>query len=237
MTAVFAHRGLHTRARENTLAAFSGAVALGVDGVELDVRRCSDGELVVHHDPRINGLAIAEQTSADLPAYVPSLADALAACAGRRVNVEVKNLLDALEASYDASGDFAREVVRAVDAAGRANDVIYSSFDLATCEVLADAGSSPVGWLLDVDVEPVGAIVRAAAAGLDAINPFVGVVDAALVDRARDVGLALNVWTVNVRDDLVAMLALGVDVVITDEPALAMALRDQGPDGPRGAMT
>jgi glycerophosphoryl diester phosphodiesterase len=51
---VFAHRGLHVAERENTLAAFRAAVELGVDGVELDVRRTIDGFLVVHHDSSVD---------------------------------------------------------------------------------------------------------------------------------------------------------------------------------------
>ena len=39
---------------------FEAAVDLGVDGVELDVRRTIDGVLVVHHDPSVDGRAIAE---------------------------------------------------------------------------------------------------------------------------------------------------------------------------------
>lgn len=51
--AVFGHRGASGLAPENTLASFARAVALGVDGVELDVRLTSDGEVVVLHDERL----------------------------------------------------------------------------------------------------------------------------------------------------------------------------------------
>ena len=50
----FAHRGLHDGGRaENSLSAFSAAVAKGY-GIELDVRLCKSGELVVFHDPTLN---------------------------------------------------------------------------------------------------------------------------------------------------------------------------------------
>ncbi len=49
--AVFAHRGVHQREPENTLAAFAEALASGVDGVEFDVRQTADGQLVCLHDP------------------------------------------------------------------------------------------------------------------------------------------------------------------------------------------
>ena len=50
LTEIIAHRGSPGLARENTVAAFIAARHLGADGVEFDVRRTSDGELVVHHD-------------------------------------------------------------------------------------------------------------------------------------------------------------------------------------------
>jgi glycerophosphoryl diester phosphodiesterase len=49
-----AHRGACLEAPENTLAAFRLAEAYGADGIELDVRMCRSGELVVIHDARLN---------------------------------------------------------------------------------------------------------------------------------------------------------------------------------------
>src|SRR3954451_6637064 len=47
---VFAHRGGSALAPENTIAAFDNGIALGADGLELDVHLSRDGEVVVHHD-------------------------------------------------------------------------------------------------------------------------------------------------------------------------------------------
>jgi len=49
-----AHRGGAALKPENTMAAFENAVALGADGVELDVQLSADGVAVVHHDYRLN---------------------------------------------------------------------------------------------------------------------------------------------------------------------------------------
>ena len=50
---IFAHRGASRHETENTVAAFRAAVAMGADGVELDVRVDLDGDLVVHHDDHL----------------------------------------------------------------------------------------------------------------------------------------------------------------------------------------
>ena len=47
---VFAHRGGGALAPENTIAAFDNGLALGADGLELDVHLSRDGVVVVHHD-------------------------------------------------------------------------------------------------------------------------------------------------------------------------------------------
>jgi glycerophosphoryl diester phosphodiesterase len=48
---IVAHRGASQEAPENTLAAFVKAVEIGADVIEFDVRRSSDGRLVISHDP------------------------------------------------------------------------------------------------------------------------------------------------------------------------------------------
>jgi len=51
---VIGHRGNSAHAPENTVESFRQALALGVDGVEFDVRLSADGELVVIHDPTVD---------------------------------------------------------------------------------------------------------------------------------------------------------------------------------------
>src|SRR5688572_1321796 len=70
---IFAHRGASLEAPENTMAAFRIALQYDVDGIELDVRRCASGEIVVFHDEdcmRMCGspLKIAEATLDELRA-------------------------------------------------------------------------------------------------------------------------------------------------------------------------
>jgi glycerophosphoryl diester phosphodiesterase len=57
--AIVGHRGWPARFPENTLAGFIAAADIA-DMVELDVRRCGDGRLVLSHDPVLGGLPVAE---------------------------------------------------------------------------------------------------------------------------------------------------------------------------------
>ena len=228
MPSVFAHRGLHLIERENTPGAFSAAVALGVDGVELDVRRSVDGALVVHHDPSVGGLVIAQTLARDLPAHVAPLDEAMEHLRGVQVNVEIKNIQDPSEPTYDETGDFARQVLRFLDEGGWTASVIVSCFDLATCALVREIDEAlSVGWLW-WDVEPSRALVAACEARLSAVHPHYSLVDKSLVRRARELGLDTNVWTVNRDDDIKAMASHGVSSIITDDPALALAIVGEG---------
>lgn len=85
MTLVVAHRGASAIAPENSLEAFEAAIAVGADMVEFDVRRTSDGVLVVVHDP----LPLLRYD--ELDPRPPRLEEVVAVCAGRiALDVELK---------------------------------------------------------------------------------------------------------------------------------------------------
>ncbi|HUY44004.1 MAG TPA: glycerophosphodiester phosphodiesterase [Acidimicrobiales bacterium] len=222
MSKVFAHRGVHHQARENTLEAFKAARRLGVDGVELDVRRSADGALVVHHDEACEQRLVAKTRAGELPSYVCTLEEALDALLDLEVNVEIKNLPS--EVGYDDSGGFAAAVVQCVRASGLEARALISSFDLATCQNVREvAPEIAVGWLL-WKVEVPRAVDVAALHGFRAVHPHFSTLGSAEVAQARDAGVDLNVWTVNHRRDLLRFSQWGVAALITDEPAVALAL-------------
>jgi len=215
MTAVFAHRGCTEGFTENTIEAFAEARRLGADGVELDVRLTADGALAIHHD-------------ADLPAHVPLLADVLAVCEGMVVNVEIKNAPQ--DPGWDPGEAVGALTAAAIEEAGWTARVIVSSFQTATLRAVQAAdGRLALGalWGFAAEVEP--ALAAAVEAGFAAVHPFVATANQGLVERAHAMGLAVNVWTVNAPDDLRAMVATGVDAVITDRLAEALAAAGSGP--------
>ncbi|HEY1652517.1 MAG TPA: glycerophosphodiester phosphodiesterase [Acidimicrobiales bacterium] len=230
MTSVFSHRGCTEPegSRGNTLEAFAEARRRGADGVELDVRLTADGALAVHHDAEVPGLGpICALDVADLPAYVPLLADALLASEGMVVNVEIKNAPQ--DPGWDEGEAVAALTATAIDEAGWTERVIVSSFQPATLlAVRAADGRLALGALWGWATDPVAALAEAVGSGFRAVHPFVTLVTADLVERAHAAGLAVNVWTVNSPHDLEAMVDLGVDAVITDRLDDALAAARQG---------
>jgi len=208
---------------ENTLDAFAEAKRLGADGVELDVRLTADGALAVHHDAEIPGLgAVAALSVAELPAHVPLLADVLAVCDGLVVNVEIKNAPQ--DPGFDPGEAVAALTAAAIEEAGWSDRVIVSSFQATTLRAVQAAdGRLALGALWGFATDPGPALEEAVGAGFRAVHPFVTAATPELVARAHSAGLAVNVWTVNALGDLQAMVELGVDAVITDRVAAALA--------------
>jgi glycerophosphoryl diester phosphodiesterase len=179
---------------------------------------------VIHHDPSFDGTIIAHAKASDLPDFVPTLAEAMEVLRGTTVNVEIKNSRDPEEPTYDDTGSLVAQVLDCLHEADVISSVIVSCFDLRTCaQVRSYDIDVKVAWLVE-DTDLSAALTQAHVLGFDAVNPYFSLVTPAARQLADELGLAINVWTVNAAADLRAMASLGVSSVITDEPALAIEL-------------
>jgi glycerophosphoryl diester phosphodiesterase len=223
MTLVIAHRGASRIEQENTVAAFRAAVAVGSDGIELDVRRTLDDRLVVHHDPRLaDGRVIVRTASADLPEHVPDLATALDACVGAFVNIEIKN--GPLEPDFDPARWIAHRVAVEIARRGPGSRWLVSSFDLGS--VLALRRLLPHVRTAALVYRPRPERIAAiAAAGGVAIHPWVERLDEEAVRCAHRAGLAVNTWTCDDPDRIRELIAWGVDGICTNVPDVALEVR------------
>ena len=214
MTSIFAHRGASAAAPENTVEAFLAAKAMGADGVELDVRRHQSGMLAVAHD---------EVLGTDLAPSVPDLATALDACEGMTVNVEIKNWKG--DGDHDPGEELAERVVALLHERRGRDDVLVSSFSLATIgRVRALDPSIPTGFLVMIAPDPdvAGrALQRCREGGHVALHPHHSAVTPQLVELCHAAGVAVNTWTVDDPDRMRELADLGVDCLITNVPDLA----------------
>src|SRR2546427_326965 len=138
---LWAHRGASAEAPENTLAAFSLALAQGADGVELDAQRCASGEVVVVHDESLARTTGLGTLVTDAPYSVIRTLDAGAWKSARFRGERIPLLAETLEAfprlvnvelKCDRADDrgLTAEVVRVVHAARAQDRVLLSSFNL-----------------------------------------------------------------------------------------------------------
>lgn len=227
MVQVIAHRGASAARPENTLEAFRLAVEMGADWVELDVRRTADDVLAISHDAHIaDGRVIVEHRHSDLPDHLPSLAEALEACAGAKVNIEIKNEPD--DPDYDRAHQISDAVVGLALAYRDMSDLLISSFNLDTVRrIKAVDPAIPTGLVTGLQVmDPAMLVERVVEAGLNAIHPWDITLDHALIDRAHDAGLIVNTWTVNDPDRMREFIEMGVDGIISDHPDVAREVVD-----------
>lgn len=214
------HRGARSVHPDNTAPAFEVAFER-LDGIETDVQRTADGELVLLHDLEVGSLLVAEADIVRLRDRVPGLAtlDELFEIAerypGRLLNLEVKTSGRILRPP-----SLERNLVRAVRSAGLADRVLVSSFDpLALARVRLLAPRLRTALLTAPDAPRFlrsGALAR--WLHVDALHPHHEQVDPALLARCRDRQLPVHVWTVNDRDAARSLLDAGASALIGDDP-------------------
>ena len=215
-----AHRGDHANAPENSLAAFTAALARpGCDGLELDVRASADGIAIVLHDASLRRVQGRPESAADLTAGglrelgVPSLAAVLAAFPpGAFLDVELKEDL----------GEVALAPLRAArgNPDGTLRRAVVSAFEPSTLATVRHLEPAWPCWLNVDDLEPATLAV-AVALGCAGISADWRAIDARTSAAARRAGLDLAAFTVTRGGTLARLARLGVVAACVEGAALA----------------
>ena len=211
-----AHRGDARRAQENSLAAFTAALANpACDGLEFDVRMSADGVPVVNHDEtleRVHGRSerIDAMTAAALGALgIPTLADVLAAAGPRPfLDVELK-------------GDPGPAAIAAL-AAGRGPTLeraVVSSFDAPALERVARIEPAWPRWL-NSHLLDASTIADARELGCRGVAVDWRALDPRSIGLARAAGLDVASYTVHRRATFERLARLGVVAVCVEAAAL-----------------
>jgi glycerophosphoryl diester phosphodiesterase len=236
-----AHRGGAALAPENTLPAFANAVAIGADILEMDVRRTSDGIVILLHDSTVDrttdgtgaanaltyaqiqaldaGYQFTRDNGATYPyrgtgVRIPTLAEVLAAHPDRYFMIEIKDSVPTVA-----------PVLEGIDSI-RDRVLIASFFD----EVLAEVRTRAPDVLTTMSLAEMVAfnnLTDADEADYVVPAPFIQPpheqIEDPTLERAKRKGILVHPWTVDDRNTMIDLVTRGVDGIITDDPAL---LRD-----------
>lgn len=230
---VIAHRGASADAPENTRPAFLLAAEQGADWVELDVRLAADGSLIVNHDAwYLDGRTVWSTPRAEAPGPTIVLAEAMDACRGMGVNVEIKNIPGDLgDAPYGLEVvDAVLEVIEPF-VSDDPTSILVSSFDMATIDRVKERDAEILtGYLaFDINAEP-DALEKAAERGHDAFHPWDPFVTREMIATCRERELVLNTWTVDDAPRWAELVDWGVDGIITNIPGrLVRAMAGEPP--------
>ena len=105
---------------------------------------------------------------------------------------------------------------------------LVSSFNMDSVDRLRRVDPTiPCAWLFFEMTDPGSVVERAVAHEMAAIHPFDHLVDAAMVRRAHEAGLQVNVWTVDEPERMVALIEMDVDGIRTNVPDIARAAVDR----------
>ena len=223
-TQVIAHRGASKAERENTLAAFRRAGEMGSDAVELDVRRTADGKMAVHHDAALaDGRLICEMNASELPEHIPLLPEALDACAGMWVNIEIKN--HPIDADFDASDTLAATVATHLAERGEDHRWLISCFHRPTIDAMRTLRPEVrTAWLTegvrDEDCERVAR--EMANMGHTALHPYTKHLNRNCVEVFHKHGLQVNSWTIDDPARMAEVIEWGIDGICTNVPDVAL---------------
>jgi len=232
--------------------AFAHARSLGVRDIETDAHVTADGKVVLIHDDVVDRLFDATGPVALLPwrdlaqlrspqgGRIPLLSDVLEEFSDLAFNIDAKTdavvgpLLDVLEehAAFDRVllASFSERRLNRIRRSGHGG-VTTSLGATAVARLLAAAGTgtNPTSWHVPGPRQGVRAVQVPTSYGP------VPVVTQRLVATAHAAGIAVHVWTINDEDEMVRLLDLGVDGIVTDRPTLlrdVLRRRGQWEDAP-----
>ena len=248
---IIAHKGASGIAPENTLASFQAALDIGVDIIELDVRQTKDEEIIVFHDQFLdrttNGTGnVHEHTLEQLRQLdagswfsskfsdqkIPTLKEVLDLVDGRcQVLIEIKHM------DHPHYHDFADKLVDVIKLEDNGFDwVLIQSYEdkyleeaqiyddrIQINKMLIGEDSTP---LLAFYIETKLKLGHGDSKGnLKTLNPEFKTLSPRRIFRMHSRGFKVFTYSVNTREDMIKMLNMGVDGIITDFPSELVKIR------------
>ena len=237
---IIGHRGASAVAPENTMAAFREAIAVGADGIEFDVRLARDGVPVVIHDSSLRRTGGLNKRVADLSSQEIIKVDVGSWFAPRFTNESVPSLSELftlfqsnnaslyLEMKCDSPAEYkplAEACCQMIEEYSFKERVVVECFQLAALQILKEIDSEiKTAALFDRVFTDQSVITRATQIGAMAVALHHRLARRELVEKSKQVGLHVAVWTVD--DPAWVQIArdIGIDALITNDPARMIKL-------------
>jgi glycerophosphoryl diester phosphodiesterase len=220
---IIGHRGASAVALENTMAAFESAIAAGADGIEFDVHLSRDGVPVIIHDETLQRTHGLRRRVVDLT--VDELRDARVPSLGELFELMVRNDLLLYLEIKGSSARLAEECCRVVNEFSLKDRVIVECFDLS---VLPGIKGLRTAALFGRGIYADKSIVdRALAVDASVLALHYTLVRPSLIERAKVAGLTVVVWTVDDPAWIPRARAVGIEALITNDPAMMIDASDR----------
>ena len=220
---IYAHRGASTDFLEGSKAAYLGAIAQGADGFECDVRLTKDKQIICYHDSDTNRLSnidlkISKSSYEELKEKVdPYRLDEL-------LDLSISNKKDlVIESKHPVSTGLMIEKLVHKLLLSRKADIKNSGIkiSLISFSYLATLRNLKSGYQTGYLVKNSN-LIRFNPAPVIALSIEILRQNPGIVADQHKKGKTVFVWTVNEASDLLLCSKEGVDMVVTDHPAIAI---------------
>ena len=226
---IIAHRGYWKTegSSQNSIASLIKADEIKVYGSEVDIWLSSDGVPVVNHDAHVtlNGESLIVQetplatlrkvklSNGETLPTVEEYLDAFKKCENIKLIIEFKT-----HKTKESEDELARKVIDMVKAKGVQDRVEYISFGINFVQQAKKLHPEAPIYYLNGDLTPQ--IIK--KMGLAGIDYNLGIINKTpgWVAESHELGLKVNVWTVNSAEDIQGVITKKVDYFTTDEPLL-----------------
>ena len=221
-TQVIAHRGFWKTegSAQNSITALEKAAEEKLYGSEFDVQVTLDGKLIVNHDAKFQGFVIAETPYKQLKKIrlqngekLPNLKKYLKK--GKKLDIQLILEIKSHK-SKEVEDKMAADIVKIVKKMGLEKQVEYIAFSLNVCEQLAKLTPESEIAYLNGDITPTELKKK----GINGIDYHYNVIEKhpEWIKEAHDLGMKVNVWTVNKEDMMKKLIDRKVDYITTDQP-------------------
>lgn len=227
-TKIVAHRGYWDCAgsAQNSITSLKLADKIGCYGSEFDVHLTKDGVIVVHHDQNVGKIDIQTSTYKALKKErlkngekLPTLEQYLDA--GKDLSCKlVLEIKRQMVQSHEDS--LVRQCVDMVKSKGLTDRIVWISFSGKACELLHQLlPDAHIQYLLG-DWDPK-TIKAKGLSGID-YEQKVLALHPEWIKECHDLGLVVNVWTVNDLNTINQFIKAGVDFITTNAPVEGLKL-------------
>ncbi len=237
---IIGHRGYRAEYPENTLASFSAAMSAGADMIELDVTLSRDRKVVVIHDDTLNrttsGFGPVHQATLQTlkrldagswfdPRFagesLPTLEEVLILTEGKiLINVEIKS--SAWESGFPEDA-IERQIVDLIIRHDLLNSTLVSSFHAGFLENIGKLPVHPeIAFITDRNA-PQNTLDVCERLGVFSWHPHYKSLEQQHIEKAHARGILIFPYTVNPVEEMLMLVNMGVDGVITDDPGAAIS--------------
>lgn len=256
---IIAHRGASALAPENTLAAFQKAIDDGAEGIEFDVRLSKDGVAVVFHDFGLKRIARREGRVSDLTAAELGKLDAGTWFNIRNPHKGDEKFAAEIIPTFTQLLDFLKDYQGLLYVEMKCRETEVAPLVRAVCRIIAESELLPQIKLNSFKLKAIALakkilpevktaalfqpkintilrgksrlMEKAQAYFADELSLHYSLATKKMIEKAKEKGFPVTIWTADSPAWVKRAIDLGIDAIITNNPARLLAVRAEMQDG------